>query len=822
MQPLLLPVARERATAAGPPGTASVHPVRLPAQWLRPAQDGTGVPGLAEATAVCAVVLARHAGADGFVLPVLPAGPPARPAAVPVDLTGNPTFRQLLTHVRAALRSPRDPGGAPAGGGLGEPGPGSGLLPVRVTVCRGPDTDAADAGRLTLAVTAADGPKTAVLLAPPGTLRPDAAGRLAGHLGVLAAAAAAAPDAPVAGLPLLTAAEERLMLGEWNRTAADLPHDRCLHEHFQDRAAAQPEAVAVWEGGSPTTFAALNRRANRLARRLVGLGAAPGSVIGIALPRSADLLVSVLAVLKAGGCYLPMDPDYPAERLALLRRDGHCDAVLASAVTAAALPDGPGRVLLVDDTGDEPAEPADDLPRRAGPDDLCYVIHTSGTTGEPKGIELRHRGVVNNLTDLNGRFGVGPGDAVLALSSPGFDMSVYEFLGVTIAGGTVVVPDPEGVRRPAHWAELMRAHGVTVWNSAPALLELFVEHAERTGLRLPGLRLAMLGGDWIGVTLPDRLRALAPRVRVAALGGATESSIHSTLYEVPPTGRPDWPSVPYGRPLANQRLYILDPGGQPVPVGVPGELHLAGTGLARGYAGRPELTAERFWTWRHPAVGEERLYRTGDLARYHPDGLVELLGRLDFQVKISGVRVELGEIEHHLRQVPGVRHAVAVATGGRTGRQLVGYVVPRPGDTVRPEAVRAELAARLPAALVPGTVIVTDSLPLSPNGKVDRRRLAQAPPGPPGARSGRTAADGEPGRHDGHADPEEQRVAAVWAEVLQVPPPGPDADFFALGGDSFRAIRAMSALAPDLPPTELFRHPTVGALAARLRAVRQP
>ncbi|MGY4984069.1 non-ribosomal peptide synthetase [Streptomyces sp. 900105755] len=300
------------------------------------------------------------------------------------------------------------------------------------------------------------------------------------------------------------------------------------------------------------------------------------------------------------------------------------------------------------------------------------------------------------------------------------------------------------------------------------------------------------------------------------MSAAAESSIHSTLYEVPATGGPDWPSVPYGRALANQRLYILDPAGRPVPIGVPGELHLAGVGLARGHAGRADMTADRFRTWHHPAVGHDRLYRTGDLARYHPDRLVELLGRLDFQVKISGVRVELGEVEHHMRRVHGVRQAVAVATAGHGERRLVGYVVPYPTATVDPSAVRAHLAARLPAAMVPGTVVVTADLPLSPNGKVDRRRLTQTSP----ATASPQPTPPESG--EGKRDPEEGRVGAVWGKILEVPSPGPDDDFFALGGDSFRAIRAMSALAPDQSPTELFKHRTVRALAARLRALRQP
>ncbi|GAA0944027.1 hypothetical protein GCM10009558_059010 [Virgisporangium aurantiacum] len=393
---------------------------------------------------------------------------------------------------------------------------------------------------------------------------------------------------------------------------------------------------------------------------------------------------------------------------------------------------------------------------------------------------------------------------MLALSSLSFDMSVYEFLGVTVAGGTVIVPRPDRARNPSHWVELVAAHRVTVWNSAPALLELLVSQAERAGAELTSLRLALLGGDWIPVTLPDRLRAYAPALRFVALGGATEASIHSTLYEVGHPD-PDWVSIPYGRPMANQRVYVLDAARQPVPPGVAGELYLAGDGLARGYVGDPALTASRFVpSWTFGPVTGERLYRTGDLARFDADGLLELLGRIDFQVKVRGVRIETGEVEAAVRRHPAVRACAVTATGSTDAtRRLVAYVVFRPGTAATCADLRDTAATLLPAGLVPARFVVLDALPLSPNGKVDRRALPAAPPA--------VVAGGRP------RDEWEQRVVDAWQEILGAAGIDRDSDFFALGGDSFAAMRIVQCIDPYLPVTDLFANPTVKRLAARLR-----
>ncbi len=575
----------------------------------------------------------------------------------------------------------------------------------------------------------------------------------------LLTAAAAGPSTPISALPLLDETERRRVLVEWNDTAQP-GEDRCLHELFASRP---PEAVAAVSSGVTYTFGELDRWSNRLAHQLISRGVRPGELVALCLPPGVEHLVAVLATLKAGAAFVPVDQEYPRSRIDFILDDSGARVVLTDA-SAGDFPDTPPPVTVT-------------------PDDHCYVIYTSGSTGTPKGVVLRHRGVVNNLVDLNRRFGVGPGDSVLALSSPSFDMSVYELLGVTGAGATVVFPEPELLREPAHWADLITEHGITLWNSAPALLELLLDHVEQSADAPPeSVRLALLGGDWIPVTMPDRLRALAPDVRFISLGGATEVSVHSICYEVEDVD-PRWTAIPYGRPLANQSAFVLDEHGEPLPVGVPGELHLGGAGVAAGYLNRPELTARKF---------VRGLYRTGDLARWRPDGVLELLGRKDFMVKINGLRIELGEIEAALRAHPAVTGAVVVPDG----TDLVAYVTGSPDD------LRAFLADRLPRYMLPHRVVALDRFPMTPNGKVDRKALSSY--------RAAVAQDSEP-----PSGPVEERIAAVWREVLGVPVNRHD-DFFALGGDSFKAVRVARLIDPALPVIAVFRSPTVAGIAAEL------
>ncbi|MGW4381383.1 non-ribosomal peptide synthetase [Kitasatospora sp. NPDC004531] len=622
--------------------------------------------------------------------------------------------------------------------------------------------------------------------------------RLVGHLYTLLASGSAAPDRPVAELRLLTEAEMHDALVGWNDTAEPFDELATLHGLFERSAAAHGANTAVVCGEQAYSYAELDARANRLAHLLRREGVGRGSVVAVCMPRSVEQAVGALAALKAGGAFLPIDPGYPADRVAMMIEDSEAWGVLTLSTAEREWPVRTLHLDTVDLSAESPEPPAVD----AGSGDLAFVMFTSGSTGRPKGIALRHQGAVNNYTDFNRRLGVGPGDAVLGVSSPSFDMSVYDMFGLFAAGGTLVLPEQDAVKEPARWAELMVRHHITVWHSAPALLELLVEKLNADGATLPLLRLALLSGDWIAVGLPDRVRKVAP-VRVIALGGATEASMDSVIYPVGEVD-PAWTSIPYGSPMANQTAYVLDPGGQPQPVGIPGELYLGGVGLALGYLNRPELTAERFVERTLPDGREVRLYRTGDLARYRPDGVLELLGRMDFQVKVHGLRIELGEIEAALRRHPEVAEAVVVAQGERGNHTLAGFVVTaEPGERLVRE-LREQLPAVLPNHMVPPVLVALEALPTTPNGKIDRKALQTW-------ESAATASG------QGPRNPLEARIAGAWAQILGRTGFGIDDDFFRLGGDSFAAVRAMLAVDSRVPVIELFKNPTVRSLAARLR-----
>ncbi|MFI2784161.1 amino acid adenylation domain-containing protein [Streptomyces sp. ALB3] len=765
--PVLVPTDQPRRPGPGPAAPA-VADLALEAGSVRPSV----------LAAAFAVLLHRYTGQDRISL----AGPDGE---LRFRVTPGTTLRDLAES--ATTTSSRGTG--PVGFLAGSVPPADGSFELHLTVDRSGATLRYDAGLFE------------------GT----SALRLLGHYRELLVDGLRNPERTVDRLRLLTDEELDRTLVTWNRTATELPDQGCLHEAFEARADSSPEAVAVVHGDVRMTYGEVNAAANRLAHHLRSLGVGPDVRVGLCLDRSAQLLVAELAVLKAGGAYVPLDPDYPAQRIATMVAGTACAVMISRERLTGNLPapDGRGPALfLVDrDAGLLDGLPDHNPGRTADPDHLCYIIHTSGSTGVPKPIALHHRGVLNNIADLNARFGVGPGDSVLALSSPSFDMSVYEFIGLTVAGGTVIVPEAGRAKDPGHWAELLAAGEVTVWNSAPALLDLLTDHLEQTGYRpLPRLRLALLGGDWVPVSLPERVAAFAPALRFVVMGGATESSIHSTVYEVEKTD-PEWTSIPYGRPMANQRTYILDDAMQPVPQGVPGELFLAGTGLARGYLDQPERTAERFTTWSYgDVVQDERLYRTGDAARFGPDGLIELIGRKDFQVKLNGLRVELGEIETVLRSAPGVRQAVVVARSGR----LIAYVVPSGAGTPDTGGLLALARRELPDYMVPATVVILERLPLTPNGKLDRLGLPEPAFVPAAYRAPRSA--------------DEKLLAAVFAEVLGLDRVGLDDDFLTVRGDSIRAIKVAARARTrglEITPRQVMQCRTVAALA-RAAAVAAP
>ncbi|MDG4830626.1 amino acid adenylation domain-containing protein [Solwaraspora sp. WMMD1047] len=597
-----------------------------------------------------------------------------------------------------------------------------------------------------------------------------------------------------------------------NDTVAPIP-ERTLSEIVAEQAVRSPDAVAVIADDGQFTYAQLMAEAHRLARRLVALGAVTGTLVGVVLEKGREQIAAVLGVACSGAAYVPIDPGWPeARRDSLLERCGVRMVVTTQTLRAELTwPTGVTVVTLADEeVRAAEAGPLETTPR---PQDLAYVIFTSGSTGQPKGVVIDHRGAANTVQDINARFRVGPSDRVLALSALSFDLSVYDVFGTLAAGGAVVVPSPRLVHDPAHWSDLVARHGVTVWNSVPALLQTWIDDRGHRGAPTESrLRLAMLSGDWIPVTLPDAVRGWLSDLEVISLGGATEASIWSVAY---PIGKvpPEWVRIPYGKPLARQTLHVYDNQLQPCPVWTVGEIYIGGIGVAKEYWGDPQLTAERFII--HPRTGE-RLYRTGDLGRYLPGGDIEFLGRNDFQVKINGYRIELGEIEAVLLRRPEVNEAIAgVDTNPMTGRRhLVAYIVPAAGAAPEPATLRVALEEALPEYMVPHHYLVLDQLPKSSNGKVDRAALP-------------TPWDEFEVRRERLAprDDLERGLFGVWSRALGRDDFGIEDNFYELGGDSVNAVLILGAIRDELGITAasedllrwIFENPTVAALAGALR-----
>ncbi|HEY0700530.1 MAG TPA: amino acid adenylation domain-containing protein, partial [Micromonospora sp.] len=564
---------------------------------------------------------------------------------------------------------------------------------------------------------------------------------------------------------------------DWQPAPGAVP-DGLLHQAVIAYADADPDRLAVVSGGRQLSYGELVSRSRRVARRLAEWGVARGDLVAICMDKGWEQIVGALGVLDAAAGYVPIDASWPEQRIADVCRQTRAAVVLTQrAVDARMQWPADARVATVDD--DTVWAGVDDgpLPVTGEQIDVAYVIFTSGSTGRPKGVVIDHRGAHNTVVDINRRFEVGPDDRVLAVSSLSFDLSVWDIFGPLSVGGAVVLPDPGTGRDPEHWAGLVARERVTVWNSVPALFELFVEYVtgQARDRELP-LRLALLSGDWIPLSLPDRARGVLPDLRPISLGGATEGSIWSIWYPIGEVD-PAWTSIPYGRPLTNQTVLVLDEQLEPRPVWAVGELWIGGAGVARGYWGDPERTAERFVT--HPRSGAY-LYRTGDLGRLLPDGNIEFLGREDFQVKVGGYRIELGEIETVICTHPAISATAVAAIGDPRGsRRLAAYVVVDPAATAVPSSdeVKELCAGKLPPYMVPATVTVLPALPLTPNGKVNRAALPE-----PHARRTHTAP----------ATPAEEILAAVWSELLGLETVSTTENLFELGADSLLALRAVA------------------------------
>jgi pyochelin synthetase len=605
-----------------------------------------------------------------------------------------------------------------------------------------------------------------------------------------------------------------------NATAATLS-PTLLHQPFLLRAAKSPHHPAIICGAVTLTYGELRTLSCQLAHRLraagvAGIaGVATHQLVAVVMEKGWQQVVAVLAILQAGAAYLPIDPATPTERLHHLLAHGE----VALALTQSTLRDvliWPAQVTpLLVDRAELAGESTVPLSNQSSWEDLAYVLYTSGSTGLPKGVMIDHRGAINTILDLNARFHIGPDDRVLGLSALSFDLSVYDLFGTLAAGATLVLPDAGGMREPGHWAEMMRRHRITLWNSVPALMQMLVEYLEGRGEPLANsLRLVWLSGDWIAVELPARIRALRSDIELISMGGATEASIWSILYPIADVD-PEWTSIPYGRPMQNQTFHVLDDRLEPCPDWVTGQLYIGGLGVARGYWRDLERSQEAFSI---DAASGERRYRTGDLGRYLPDGSIEFLGREDSQVKIRGHRIELGEIESALRSYPQVRAAVVAAVGKeRSQRRLVAYLVAEPAGEapslptrIEFEPLRAFLAGKLPEYMIPSSLVLLDELPMSANGKCDRKAL----PAPELDRGEQDAS---------YVAPQtalQQTIAAVWSEVLTLPRVGIRDTFFDLGGDSVMMVsvhrRLSQQLERELTVVELFQFPTVETLANHL------
>ncbi|MGI9291880.1 MAG: amino acid adenylation domain-containing protein, partial [Gammaproteobacteria bacterium] len=593
---------------------------------------------------------------------------------------------------------------------------------------------------------------------------------------------------------------------EANATTAAEPIE-LLHAGFMRAATNTPDASAVLANDRTLTYAELDKLSNQLAHQLQQQGVKKNELVAVVMQKGWEQVVAVIGILKAGAAYLPVDAAMPKERLHYLIDFGEVSTAVTQVCQDAAI-DWPANTkrLIV---GDEALSSAPDsaVTNDTEFDDIAYVIFTSGSTGMPKGVVIDHRGAVNTCIDINNRYNVSSNDRGLALSSLSFDLSVYDIFGLLAAGGAIVIPDAAGMRDPSHWATMVAKHRVTIWNTVPALMDLLTDYAEQqTEPVLDSLRVVMMSGDWIPVKLPDRIRALGA-IDVYSLGGATEASIWSIIYpinEVPS----DWTSIPYGKAMVNQSFHVLNADLEPCPAWVPGELYIGGIGVAKGYWRDEEKTAASFIT--HPRSGD-RLYRTGDLGRYLPDGNIEFMGREDFQVKIQGFRVELGDIEAALEAHPGIRNTVVVASGpDRGNKRLIAYIVPESDPAPDNDDMRSWLGNKLPEYMVPSAYVLLDKLPLTANGKVDRREL----PEPPAVET-ETAANPAAPASGPNAD-----ITRIVGDILGSTELDPAANLLQLGATSIEMIRIANALDQHLGfrprMDDFYREPSINGLSALL------
>ncbi len=640
--------------------------------------------------------------------------------------------------------------------------------------------------------------------------------RMAGHFETLLRNVVSDPDRPVSVLPILPDDEHHRLLEEWCGPRVERPADLRVHRLVEAQAGRTPDAIAVVSGDRSLTYRELDTQANQLAHYLRERGVGPDVVVGLGLDRSPELAVGLLGILKAGGAFLPLDPDYPRDRLAHMLEDAAVPILLTRERLRDHWPPGAFETITLDaDWNAVACRPGSSPDAVVSPENAAYLIYTSGSTGQPRGVIVTHRGMVNHHLEVIDLYGLAPGERMLQFSALGFDSAIEEIFPPWIVGATVVFRVEE-LLDPLRFTRWIGEQQIHVLDLPTAYWHEWINGLAGSGVALPeALRFVAVGGEKAASAVLDRWHELAAgRVRWMNTYGPTETTIVVAWYESPPSVAENERAgeVPIGRPIANTRLYVLDGQMQPTPIGVPGELFVGGEGVARGYRNRPSLTAERFVP--DPfGVSGSRLYRTGDRVRWRADGTLEYLGRCDAQVKIRGYRVEPGEVEAALRRHPAVRESAVIAREDRPGdRRLVGYVVPdprRPG--LLPSELHRFLRDKLPRPSVPSAIVLLDAMPMTPAGKVDRRAL-------PAPRLDRAEGGEKVVRP---RDGIEARLVAIWEEILETQPVGVTDDFFERGGHSLLAVRLMARIEERfgrrLPLAALFRGGTIESLAEILR-----
>ncbi len=637
--------------------------------------------------------------------------------------------------------------------------------------------------------------------------------RMLGHFQTLLESIVASPELRLSDLPLLTEAERRQLLVEWNDTKADYPKDLCIHQLFEAQVEQTPDAIAVVFEDKQLTYGELNAQANQLAHYLCKLGVGPEVLVGICMERSLEIVVGLLGILKAGGAYVPMDPAYPQAVLDFMLLDSQAPVLLTQKNLVAGLPEHRTHVVCFEIDWNIISQESENNPvSGVKPENLAYVIYTSGSTGKPKGVLIPHFSIANHCQVILRYYELNPSDRILQFASFSFDASLEQILPTLIVGATLVLRN-NNIWSATDFHQKILAFGITIVNIPPAYWEQLVLDWVKAPELAPRnqLKLVIVGGDVMSPkTLSLWWQTPMNSVRLLNAYGPTEATITATIFDITSKFDKDtsFKRIPLGRPIANKSIYILGPNLQPVPIGIPGELHIGGTCLARSYLNRARLTAEKFIPNPFSDEPNARLYRTGDLACYLPDGNIEFFARIDYQVKIRGFRVEPGELEAVLGQYPAVRETVVLAREDEPGdKRLVAYVVPDQDATFTISELRSFLKDKLPEYMLPSAFVTLDALPLTPNGKVDRRAL----PAPD-----RTRGELEETFVAPHT-PMASLIAEVWQEVLGVEKVGMYDNFFNLGGHSLLSMQVIARLEKQLGvrvnPRE-FIVQTLGQLAA--------